>query len=294
MKSYFDIQGDGGSDVLGQVVGIRKAIAGRLSSVDRCVAIGSGKGGVGKSTLTMQLAQMLRERGKTVSILDADINGPSQARMAGLLDAPLVPGPEGLTIPSNEAGIGVLSLGTMVPEGQAVDFDSVSSGETFTWRATREFAALGELLCAVNWGKLDYLLLDLPPGAERTLQYAEYFGVGTPFILVTVPSDVARGVVGRSVDALRKTGNPILGCIENMAGFWCADCGEVKPLFPTRGTYDLGIPSLGSVPFDPRLAEACDRGLGFAGNEGGAAVKALRSVTDNILMKLETLPKEQP
>ncbi len=260
MKSYYDITGDGGSNILQQVGAIRAAIGEKLAGVKHRIAIGSGKGGVGKSTLTRQLATVLRQRGNACAILDADLNGPSQARLSGLQDVPLLPGAEGVALPKDANGVGVVSLGSLIPETEAVSFDTVAQGDSYTWRATREFAAVGELLASIDWGQLDYLLIDLPPGVERTLQFAEFLGSQTSFILVTVPSDLARGVVARSVAALRETSNRVLGYVENMNGYWCDACNDVRPLFPASDRIDLGIPKLGSVPFDPELAAACDRG----------------------------------
>src|SRR5205823_9401664 len=165
--------------------------AARLSGVRHVVAIGSGKGGVGKSTLTMQLACALRAADASVAVLDADLNGPSQARIAGLAATMLVPGRDGLELPRTPSGIGVVSMGLVVPESRALDFDSVADGDTYVWRATREFALLGDLLAGVAWGPLDFLLVDLPPGAERTVQYAEFLGSAAPLVLVTIPSDVS-------------------------------------------------------------------------------------------------------
>jgi ATP-binding protein involved in chromosome partitioning len=112
----------------------------------------------------------------------------------------------------------------------------------------------------MDWGKLDYLLVDLPPGAERIVQYAELLGPTALFVLVAIPSDMARGVVARSIDALAKTPNQILGYVENMDGYYCSDCERVKPLFPAQPQVKLDLPCLGSVPFDPELAALCDRG----------------------------------
>jgi len=260
MKSYYDIAGDGGSRIIEQVGAMQAAIGERLAGVKHRLAIGSGKGGVGKSTLTRQLATALRQRGNACAILDADINGPTQARLSGLHDLPLLPGAEGVVLPKDANGVGVVSLGSWVPESEAVSFDSVSAGDSHTWRATREFTAVAELLGSIDWGQLDYLLFDLPPGAERTFQFAEFLGSTTSFLLVTVPSDLARGVVSRSVAALRETPNRVLGFVENMDGYWCDECHDVRPLFPRSDRIDLGIPKLGSVPFDPELAAACDRG----------------------------------
>lgn len=287
VKSYHDIAGDGGSDVLGQVVAKRAQIGESLAEVRHMVAIGSGKGGVGKSTLTMQLAEALRAGGSRVAILDADLNGPTQARLGGLRQAPIVPGPRGLVPPKTATGIGIVSMGALFPESQAVDFDSVAEGDSYVWRATREFSAFGDLLAGVGWGALDFLLVDLPPGAERTFQYAEFLGAAAAFVLVTIPSDVARGVVSRSVAAMRKTPNRILGYVENMSGYACAGCDEVRPLFPTTDTrVDLGLARLGSVPFDPDLAAASDRGMTFA-DPNRPAVRAIRAVADEITRLLE-------
>jgi len=195
MKSYYDIVGDGGSRIAEQVGAMQAAIGEKLAGVKHRLAIGSGKGGVGKSTLTRQLATALRQRGNACAIFDADINGPSQARLSGLQNVPLLPGAEGVVLPKDANGVGVVSLGSLVPEGEAVNFDSVSEGDSYTWRATREFTAVAELLGSIDWGQLDYLLFDLPPGAERTFQFAEFLGSTTSFLLVTVPSDLARGVV---------------------------------------------------------------------------------------------------
>lgn len=287
MKSYHDIAGDGGSDVLGQVVAKRARIAESLADVRSMVAIGSGKGGVGKSTLTMQLAQALGAGGSRVAILDADLNGPTQARLGGLRAAPVLPGPRGLVPPRTASGIGVVSMGALVPEGEAVDFDSVARGDSYVWRATREFAAFGDLLAGVGWGALDFLLVDLPPGAERTFQYAEFLGAAAAFVLVTIPSDVARGVVSRAVAAMRKTPNRILGYVENMSGYYCEGCGGIRPLFPAASTaIDLGIPRLGAVPFDPELAAACDGGATLA-DAGRPALRAIGAVAAEIARLLE-------
>jgi ATP-binding protein involved in chromosome partitioning len=284
MKTYHEISGDGGSGVLAQVAGQRARIADGLANVRHLVAVGSGKGGVGKSTLTLLLAAALRTRGQRVAILDADFNGPSQARMAGVRDAVFVPppsrvgrfgeagaAPEGsviatgrgrVALPRTPSGIGVFSMGSIVPESDALEFGSVAHGESHTWRATREFALLGEVLASFEWGALDVLLFDLPPGAERTVQYADFLGSNASLVLVTIPSLVARGVVARSIAALSTRDNRVLGYVENMSGYYCRGCNAIKPLFGSDDA-GLGIPCLGTVPFDPELARHCDVGLRF-------------------------------
>jgi ATP-binding protein involved in chromosome partitioning len=255
VKSYHEIVGDGGSGVIEQLQALHAQIGRALSGVKSMIAVGSGKGGVGKSTVAHGIASALQSRGRRVAILDADINGPSQARLAGLGAAPLVPGADGvLQMPRDKNGIGVVSVGTLVPEIESVEFDSVSEGESHTWRATREFAFMAQLLSSIGWGQLDYLMIDLPPGAERTFQYAEFFGAETEFVLVTTPSALSRGVVQRSVAALARTPNPVLGYIENMSGYYCADCDSIKPLFAEAAEVEFGMPCLGRIPFDPLLS----------------------------------------
>jgi ATP-binding protein involved in chromosome partitioning len=318
MKTYHDISGDGGSRIVEQVADQRARMADGLAGVRHLVAVGSGKGGVGKSTLTLQLAGALRARGLQVAILDADFNGPSQARMAGIQEAVYVPppAPEGveatagsrkLALPRATNGVAVFSMGSLVPESEALEFESAARGESHTWRATREFALLGEILRAFDWGTLDVLLFDLPPGAERTAQYADFLSPfddaeGRPravFVLVTIPSEVARGVVARSVAALAKGRHRVLGFVENMSGYYCRDCGAIKPLFPsTRPVHGLAqdgrpdpetleIPCLGTVPFDPELARNCDAGALSAGLCDTPVGQALDRIAQQLLDRLE-------
>jgi ATP-binding protein involved in chromosome partitioning len=264
MKRYHDIVGDGGSKIVEQVAEQRTRIADAIAGVRHLVAVGSGKGGVGKSTLTFHLAGALRDRGLRIAILDADFNGPSQARMAGVQGAPFVPGTHKALLPRSSNGIAVFSLGSVIPESEALEFETAARGESHTWRATREFALLGEVLASCEWGALDLLLFDLPPGAERTVQYADFLGPRASFLLVTIPSEVARGVVARSVAALSRGPHRLLGYVENMSGYYCRDCDAVKPLFVSSDHSRLPIPCLGTVPFDPELARLCDMGIPLA------------------------------
>jgi ATP-binding protein involved in chromosome partitioning len=296
VKGYHDIVGDGGSRVLEQVAEQRTRITDGLAGVRHLVAVASGKGGVGKSTLTLHLAGALRARGLRIAILDADFNGPSQARMAGIQGALFIPGNHKVALPRTTSGIGVFSMGSLIPESEALLFESTAHGESQTWRATKEFALLGEILGAFEWGALDLLMFDLPPGAERTVQYADFLGPRTSFLLVTIPSEVARGVVARSVAALSQGPNRVLGYVENMSGYYCRDCDAIKPLFgssePVDGTLarpaGLAIPCLGTVPFDPELARRCDRGLSLAELPDTLVGKALARVAQQLLDSLES------
>jgi ATP-binding protein involved in chromosome partitioning len=325
VKGYHDIVGDGGSRILEQVAEQRARIADGLAGVRHLVAVGSGKGGVGKSTLTLHLASALRARGLRMAILDADFNGPSQARMAGVQGAVFVPGRHKVALPRTRNGIAVFSLGSLIPESEALEFESAAHGESHTWRATREFALLGEILGSFEWGALDLLMVDLPPGAERTVPYADFLGPLASFLLVTIPSEVARSVVARSVSALSKGPNRLLGYVENMSGYYCRDCDAIKPLFvspdqpppvgsrsdptpsgtawsvrfrgPTRPSADasakakpsdLGIPCLGTVPFDPELARHCDQGFPLAELHNTPVGRALERVAQQLLDSLES------
>jgi len=228
----------------------------------------------------------LRARGLRVAILDADFNGPSQARMAGVQGALFVPGSHKVSLPRTGDGIGVFSMGSMISESESLEFASTAHGESQTWRATREFALLGEILASFEWGELDLLLFDLPPGAERTVQYADFLGPQTAFVLVTIPSEVSRGVVARSVAALSKGPNRILGYVENMSGYYCRDCNAIKPLFDAPNKSTLDIPCLGTVPFDPELARHCDQGVPFTELTDTPVRRALDDVTDKLLETL--------
>jgi ATP-binding protein involved in chromosome partitioning len=300
VKSYHDIAGDGGARILEQVAEQRSRITDGLAGVRHLVAVGSGKGGVGKSTLTLHLAEALRVRGLRIAIVDADFNGPSQARMAGVQGALVVPGNHKVALPRTETGIGVFSMGSLIPESEALEFESAAHGESHTWRATKEFALLGEILGAFDWGSLDLLLFDLPPGAERTVQYADFLGPRTSFLLVTIPSQVARGVVARSVAALSKRPSRLLGYVENMSGYYCRDCNAIKPLFvsPSNsaqdGLADLGLPCLGTVPFDPELARHCDRGIPLADLPETPVGRALEHVAQVLLDSLEASASAHP
>lgn len=288
MKSYHDIVGDGGSRILEQVAGQRARITDGLAGVRHLVAVGSGKGGVGKSTLTLHLAGALRARGLRIAILDADFNGPSQARMAGVQGALFVPGSQKVSLPRTKNGIAVFSMGSVIPESQALEFESAARGESHTWRATKEFALLGEILGSFDWGALDLLLLDLPPGADRTVQYADFLGPQVSFLLVTIPSEVSRGVVARSVAALSKGPNRLLGYVENMSGYYCQDCHAIKPLFDSSGSASLEIPCLGTVPFDPELARHCDQGMHFSTPNETPVGRTLEQIAQRLMDSLES------
>jgi ATP-binding protein involved in chromosome partitioning len=293
MRTYSQIEGDGGSGVAEQIADLEAAIARRMAGIRHVVAVGSGKGGVGKSTLTRQLGAVLAAEGKRVGILDADMNGPSQAMLNGVRNVPPLPGEEGLLVPISRDGLKVLSVGSLLAEGEALSWPSTSPRHSHVWRATRELAKLAELLAAVHWGPLDILLVDLPPGPERTAQFADFLGPDAAVLLVSIPSALARGVVARSVSALAALPNRLLGHVENMSGYACAGCGTVRPLFPApvpgdREAAELALPCLGRVPFDPQLAALSDEGRAITEvAEAGPVAAALAEVARNLIHALE-------
>ncbi len=224
----------------------------RIPGVDRVIAIASGKGGVGKSTVSANLAVALAAAGKRIGLLDADVYGPSQPRMMGISGRPS--SPDGKTIlPLRNHGVTCMSIGFMVPEGEAV-----------IWRGPMLMGALQQLLGQVAWGRLDALLVDLPPGTgdvQLTLsQKAEVTGA----VVVSTPQDIALLDVRKSLDMFHKTGTPVLGLIENMSTHICSNCGHEEHIFghggAEREAERIGVPFLGSVPLDRAIREAGDSG----------------------------------
>ena len=287
MKNYHDIPGDGGSDILRQVADRKSTIEENLGLIRHLVAIGSGKGGVGKSTLSMQVASAWRAQGMSIAILDADFNAPAQACLGGVSDATLIPTRRGVSIPRTREGIGVLSMGTLIPDREPLDLDAAAPGSSYIWRATKEFTVLAQLLATVEWGELDVLLVDLPPGTERTIQYAEFFGPRMSFVLVTIPTALARGIVARCASGLQNVGARTLGYIENMRGYFCAECQTLRPLFPSKDAVPFDLPYLGGIPFDPKVAELSDSGESLSKYPDLVCSKAVREIAKRIYQELE-------
>ena len=191
-------------------------------------------------------------------------------------------------------GIAVFSMGSVVPESEALEFESAAHGESHTWRATKEFALLGEILGSFEWGALDVLLFDLPPGTERTVQYADFLGPRTSFLLVTIPSEVSRGVVARSVTALSKGPNRLLGYVENMSGYYCRDCNAIKPLFASSEINGPRDPVPRDHPIRSRAGTALRSGMPLADLPDTPVGRALDHVAQHLLDSLDaTEPRHE-
>lgn len=244
------------------------------SGVKRIIAIASGKGGVGKSTVSSNLAVALARKGKRVGLLDADIYGPSQPRMMGINRRPA--SPDGKTIiPLKAHGVTLMSIGFMLEEGKAV-----------VWRGPMLMGALQQMLGQVEWGELDVLLVDLPPGTgdvQLTLATkSELSGA----IVVSTPQDVALIDARKAMDMFNTLKTPILGMIENMSFFKCPDCGSEHEIFGHGGVKHeaetLGLPLLGALPIDLETRLAGDSGTPVACGESVVA-EAYARIADGLI-----------
>ncbi|MCV2868983.1 Mrp/NBP35 family ATP-binding protein [Defluviimonas sp. WL0002] len=234
-----------------------------VAGINRIIAIASGKGGVGKSTLSSNLAVALARQGRKVGLLDADIYGPSQPRMMGVSKRPA--SPDGKTIiPLTAHGVTMMSIGLMLKEDEAV-----------VWRGPMLMGALQQMLGQVAWGELDVLIVDLPPGTgdvQLTLCQRTHL---TGAIVVSTPQDVALLDARRAIDMFGKLKTPILGLVENMSTYVCPNCGHEAHLFGHGGVAaeaaKLGVPFLGEIPLNLDIRLAGDAGTPIAAGEGPVA-----------------------
>jgi len=219
----------------------------------RVIAVSSGKGGVGKSTVTVNLAAALAAGGKRVGVMDADVYGPNIPRMFGIADQkPDVAG--GKIQPIVAHGVKVISLGNLVERDAAA-----------IWRGPIITKIIQQFLGDVEWGQLDYFLVDMPPGTgDAQLSLVQSVQVGGA-IIVTTPQEVAVGDALRGAKMFEKVGVPVLGIVENMSYFQCSHCGERTAIFASGGgrrlADELGIPLLAEIPLQERVQELCESGL---------------------------------
>ncbi len=254
VRTYHQLTGEDRSGLAAQVGQQRQRVAERLATVSHVVAVMSGKGGVGKSFVTAGLAAELARRGQRLGVLDADLHGPTTARMLGVKAAPLKVAEDGAQPALGVHGIRVMSTDLLLDEGAALKWKEPGS-DGYIWRGTLETGMLREFLGDVAWGELDMLLVDLPPGTERLSALMELVPNLAGVVVVTIPSDESLQAVRRSIDVVKGSGRRILGIVENMSGYACPDCGAVRPLFGGNAGPELsaaaGAPLLARLPFNP-------------------------------------------
>jgi ATP-binding protein involved in chromosome partitioning len=258
VKRYRDIAGDGGSNIVGQVEDQQARLRRRLAGVRFVVAVVSGKGGVGKSSVTANLASRLALDGWRVGVLDADLNGPSMAKLLGVRGRTLVVDGGAVEPPITPLGVRVMSMDLLLPDDATpLTWQASTQAESQTWRGAMEANGVREFLSDTAWGDLDVLLVDLPPGTDRLVVIAGLVPVLAGTVVVTIPSDISRLVVRRSITVVTGLAAPVLGLVENMTGLFTGPGGAEL-------ARERGIPFLGSIPFDPELAAAGDRGEALA------------------------------
>ena len=266
MKTYADIVGDGGSNIIGQVQQQAARLQARLSHVRHIIGVVSGKGGVGKSAVTVNLATACAMQGLRVGALDVDINGPSLAKMFGVRSYTPKVTPDGVLPAPGPCDVRVMSMDLFLPDDATpVLWNAPTQQDAFVWRGAMEMTTVREMLTDTVWGELDCLFLDLPPGPDRLTNIAGLLPFMAGAIMVTIPSQVSQLIVTKSLTLAHEAlPGRVIGLIDNMQGYACADCQTLQPLFPESSSAEtaraLRTPYLGGVPFDPALARAADVG----------------------------------
>ncbi len=232
----------------------------RMGKIKHKIAIISGKGGVGKSLVTVNLAALLAKDGREgrVAIFDADLTGPCVPKMMGLKGEKLMAGPPGIFPAVGAEGVKVISMALFLP----------SDDSPVIWRGPLKMGAIRQFLAEVAWGPLDYLLVDLPPGTgDESLSVLQLLPEMDGVVIVTIPSEVSQEVVKKAVTFARKMGVRIFGIVENMGSLVCPHCGETIDVFGEGGgervAHEMGTDFLGSIPMDPRISMDSDEGTPF-------------------------------
>lgn len=256
----------------------------KLSRIRTKILVMSGKGGVGKSTVSVNLAASLALRGYKVGLLDADIHGPDIARMCGIENRPLVTHGDGLDPVEGFKGMKILSMALF----------SQDPDKAIVWRGPLKHAAIKQFLGDVNWGDLDYLIVDLPPGTgDEPLSVANLIRNVDGAIIITTPQGVALLDSRKAVNFSRLLRIPVLGIVENMSGLVCPRCGERIDLFKVgggeRAARELGVPFLVRIPIDPQVVGSTDSGVPFVVDGEGSAVNvAFETLTETVVNATET------
>lgn len=251
----------------------------RMCRIKHKIVIGSGKGGVGKSTVTVNLAAALQGRGYKVGILDADITGPNIPKLLGIEDQKLMTGPDGME-PADAAGIKVISMALLLK----------SRDSPVVWRGPMKMSALKQFVSDVNWGDLDFLLVDLPPGtSDEPISIAQLISGLDGTIIVTTPQEVALLDSRKAVNMFLMMDVNMLGIIENMSGLICPHCGGRIEVFKTGGgenaARELNVPFLGAIPLDAEIGRLGDQGVAFEGRKTVAG-EAFEGIVSRILQSL--------
>ena len=233
----------------------------RLSMIEHKVLVLSGKGGVGKSTVAVNLAVALAAAGKKVGLLDVDIHGPSVPKLLGVENFPLHGTEESLHPLEIGDNLRVMSIGFLLRD----------SDDAVIWRGPMKFGAIKQFLGDVEWGELDYLIVDSPPGTgDEPLTIAQLINDADGAVIVTTPQDVALIDVRKCISFCRQLSMPVIGVVENMSGFLCPHCGERTEIFKSGGgrvmAEDMGVPFLGSIPIDPSIVSSSDEGKPYVVN----------------------------
>ncbi len=257
----------------------RQALAKRMCLIEHKILVFSGKGGVGKSTVAANLAAALAADGKRVGLLDVDFHGPSIPRLVGITGQRPRPSGDGTMVPfETAAGLKVMSIGLLLND---------ASGAVI-WRGPLKMNVIKQLLRDVDWGELDYLIIDSPPGTgDEPLSVAQLIEGADGAVLVTTPQALSADDVRRSVSFCKQVDLPVLGIIENMSGFICPHCGKETQLFKSGGgqalAAEMGVPFLGRVPIDPEVVTASDEGKPFVlAHPDSAAARAFLAAIDPI------------
>lgn len=293
MKTYEDLAGDGGSNIISQVVSQREKLSARLAKIKHKVALMSGKGGVGKSSITANIAACLVDRGYSVGILDADLNGPCIGNLLGVgCEQKLVIDDDGIDAGEGALGIKIMSMDMLLLSPDTPVMWTDDADATSTWVSTMESTALRELLADTHWGELDYLLIDMPPGSDRMDNIRDLIPELAGVIEITIPSQLSQYIVSKSITKNNRMGVPIIGLIENMATYVCPHCNQEGKLFEGQDAEKLssqkGINYIGKIPFDTRISRKTDSGsLFYTENKDSVAGKAIASVVDAIIKFIE-------